>query len=216
MRFDRFFKLLKLPCKFSAEEFLDQDLKRIFDRILNVMIGLFFFHAIRPCYEAKKRNKSCQFIPRNDPRAFVSLTKLKVKTMRQYHNYNNPNHCYTTRLHHHHHHHHHHRRRRRRRRRHHHHHQRHHHLPHHLLITITIIKRYNSYRVNPGVTPRKPLRQKTCVLVQIWARNWYPLCPTDATQNILKFTRIWWGSSEHNGANISPYEPIILREQLRY
>ena len=28
MRFDRFFKLLKLPCKFSAEEFLDQDLKR--------------------------------------------------------------------------------------------------------------------------------------------------------------------------------------------
>ena len=91
----QFYNLLKSPCKFSDEEFQDEDVKRIFDRILNVMIGL-FFHAIRPCYEAKKRNKSCLFIPRNDPRAFVSLTKLKVKTMLQYHNYNNPNHYYTT------------------------------------------------------------------------------------------------------------------------
>ena len=50
----QFFNVLKLPCKFSGEEFQDEDLKRIFERILNVMIGL-FFHAIRPCYEAKKK-----------------------------------------------------------------------------------------------------------------------------------------------------------------
>ena len=59
MRFDRFFKLLKLPCKFSAEEFLDQDLKRIFDRILNVMIGLFFF---MPCVPATKRKKEIKAV----------------------------------------------------------------------------------------------------------------------------------------------------------
>ena len=167
----QFFNVLKLPCKFSDEEFQDEDLKRIFDRILNGMIGL-LFHAIHPCYEAKKRNKSCRLIPRNDPRAFVSLTKLKVKTVLQYHNYNSPNHCYTTRLYCHHHHHH-----RRHLHRHHHHHQRHHHLPHHLLITITIIKTYNSYRVKPGVTSRKRLRQKNFVLVQIWGEKLVPVMP---------------------------------------
>ena len=80
------------------------------------------------------------------------------------------------------------RHRHRHRHRHHHHHQRHHHLPHHLLITITIIKTYNSYGVKPGVTSRKPLSQKTC---KFGATNWYRLCPTNATQNIVKFTRIW-------------------------
>ena len=38
----QFFNVLKLRCKFSDEEFQDEDPKRIFDRILNVMIGLFF------------------------------------------------------------------------------------------------------------------------------------------------------------------------------
>ena len=50
----QFFNLLKLPCQFSDEEFQDDDLKRIFDRILNVMIGLFFFMSSDPLRGEKK------------------------------------------------------------------------------------------------------------------------------------------------------------------
>ena len=52
----QFFNVLKLPCKFSGKEFQDEDLKRIFDRILNVMIGL-FFHVIRTRYKLKRKKE---------------------------------------------------------------------------------------------------------------------------------------------------------------
>ena len=54
MGFDTFFNLPKLPCKFSDEEFQDEALKRIFDRILYVMIGLFFVSSV-PATKRKKK-----------------------------------------------------------------------------------------------------------------------------------------------------------------
>ena len=108
-----------------------------------------FFSCHPSLLRSEKRNKSCQFIPRNDPRAFVSLTKLKVKKMRQYHNHNSPNHCYTTRLYCHHH--------------------------HHLLLLLH--HHHNHYRTvvieQKGVTSRKPLRQKPVCWCKFGARFWH-------------------------------------------